>query len=79
MAIAYVSPIYAFDYIIQMRKGYRVLIQSASDYLGLAAIQVARSRGAKIFAIADDPESMSFLADTAGILRHHILPDDDEE
>ncbi|KAK3293714.1 uncharacterized protein B0H64DRAFT_434836 [Chaetomium fimeti] len=77
MPIDYASALYAFDYVTRLRKSHSVLIQAAAEGLGLAAIQIARSKGANIFAIARDADEASFLADTAGIQRDHIISSSD--
>lgn len=45
----------------QLKKGESVLIHSASGGVGLAAIQIARAAGAKVFATAGTDEKRAFL------------------
>ncbi|TGJ78773.1 hypothetical protein E0Z10_g9991 [Xylaria hypoxylon] len=79
MPLVYMSAVYAFECIARLRKGQKVLIQSAAGGLGLAAIQVARSRGAEIFATVGTLDKVSFLANTVGIPMDHILYSRDTE
>jgi acyl transferase domain-containing protein/NADPH:quinone reductase-like Zn-dependent oxidoreductase/NAD(P)-dependent dehydrogenase (short-subunit alcohol dehydrogenase family)/acyl carrier protein/SAM-dependent methyltransferase len=55
---------------VNVRQGERVLIQTAAGGTGLAAIQLARSRGAEIYATAGSREKLDYLS-TLGI-RHLI-------
>ena len=77
--LVYMSAVYAFEYVARLRKGHKVLIQSATGGLGLAAIQVARSREAEIFATVSTPDQVSILADTVGIPIGHIFSSQDPE
>lgn len=79
MPLVFMSAIYAFDYLARLKKGDRVLIQSASGGLGLAAIQIARKRGAEIFATVGTSDKVSFLSDCLGIPVHHIFPSREPE
>ncbi|KAK3178717.1 Type I Iterative PKS [Lepraria neglecta] len=79
MPLVYMSAVYAFEYVARLRKGHKVLIQSATGGLGLAAIQVARSRGAEIFTTVGTSDKVSFLADTVGIPIDHIFSSRDPE
>jgi acyl transferase domain-containing protein/NADPH-dependent curcumin reductase CurA/acyl carrier protein len=45
----------------RVREGERVLIHSASSAIGLASLQLARARGAEIFATAGSPERREAL------------------
>ncbi|KAL7623513.1 hypothetical protein AAE478_007196 [Parahypoxylon ruwenzoriense] len=73
MPLVYMTAIYAFEYVTHLRKGQTVLIQSATGGLGLAAIQLARAKGAEVFATAGTPEKARFLSETIGIPSSHIL------
>ena len=74
MPFAYMSTVYTFEYVVRLRKGHKVLVQSAARDLGLAAIQVAQFRGAKIFITVGTSDKVSFLADIVGIPIDHIFP-----
>lgn len=77
LPLSFMSAVYAFEHVARLRRGDKVLIQSATGGLGLAAIQVARIKGADVFAVADTAEKVLFLVDTVHIPRDHIflLPD----
>ena len=79
MPLVFMSAIYAFEYVVRLKKGDRILIQSASGGLGLAAIQIARNRGAEIFATVGTSDKSSFLTDSVGIPIDHIFPSRDSE
>lgn len=73
MPLVFMTAIYAFEYVTQLRAGQKVLIQSASGGLGLAAIQVAQSKGAEVFATVGTADKATFLAETTGIPASHIF------
>ncbi|KAI0013981.1 hypothetical protein F4779DRAFT_625071 [Xylariaceae sp. FL0662B] len=52
MPLVYMTALYALDNVAGLRRGQKVLIQSATGGLGLAAIQLAQSKGAEVFATA---------------------------
>ncbi|KAI9705765.1 MAG: Type I Iterative PKS [Bogoriella megaspora] len=79
MPLVYMTAVYAFEHVTRLRLGQKVLIQSATGGLGLAAIQVARSRGAEIFVTVGTSEKASFLANTIGIPMDHIFSSRDAE
>ncbi|RYP18866.1 hypothetical protein DL765_003654 [Monosporascus sp. GIB2] len=70
MPLVYMSAIYAFEHVANLEKGHTVLIQSATGNLGLAAIQLARAKGAEVFATAGTLEKARFLVEAIGILSH---------
>ncbi|KAF2194383.1 hypothetical protein K469DRAFT_744342 [Zopfia rhizophila CBS 207.26] len=59
--------------LVYMTAGQKVLIQSASGGLGLAAIQLARAKGAEIFVTAGTAEKTRFLTEEMGMLSTHIF------
>ncbi|KAJ3579803.1 hypothetical protein NPX13_g762 [Xylaria arbuscula] len=73
MPLVYMTAVYAFEHVARLRKGQKVLIQSASGGLGLAAIQLAHSKEAQVFATAGTAEKSRFLAETIGIPPSHIF------
>ncbi|RYP28272.1 hypothetical protein DL767_007292 [Monosporascus sp. MG133] len=77
MPLVYMTAIYALDHVAHLRRGQKVLIQSATGGLGLAAIQLARARGAEVFATVGTADKVRFLADTMGIPTDHIFPSRD--
>ena len=79
MPLVFMSAVYVFEYLVQLKKGDKVLVQSASSGLGLAAIQIARNRGAEIFATVGTSDKVSFLTKVLEIPADHILPSRDPE
>jgi NADPH:quinone reductase-like Zn-dependent oxidoreductase/SAM-dependent methyltransferase/acyl carrier protein len=59
--LVFVTVYYALRHLANLGPGERVLIHSASGGVGLAAIQVARSVGAEIYATAGSQEKREFL------------------
>ncbi|MBA2681995.1 MAG: polyketide synthase dehydratase domain-containing protein, partial [Ktedonobacteraceae bacterium] len=58
---AFLTSYYALCFLGHLAQGERVLIHSASGGTGLAAIQIAKMRGAEIFATAGSHEKREFL------------------
>ncbi len=52
---------YALDTLAQLQAGERVLIHGAAGGVGLAAIQIAKLRGAEVFATAGTDEKRDFV------------------
>ncbi|KAJ8115851.1 hypothetical protein ONZ43_g4571 [Nemania bipapillata] len=73
MPLVFMTAVYAFEHITRLRKGNKVLIQSASGGLGLAAIQLARSKGAEVFATVGTAEKFRFLVEEIGIPSDHVF------
>jgi acyl transferase domain-containing protein/aryl carrier-like protein len=61
LPIAYLTASYGLDHLAHLAAGESVLIHSASGGVGLAAVQVARRTGAKIFATAGTQEKRDYL------------------
>jgi acyl transferase domain-containing protein/acyl carrier protein len=59
--VAFLTAHYALNHLGHLAPGERVLIQSASGGVGLAAIQLARSAGAEIYATAGTPRKRRLL------------------
>ena len=59
--IAFLTATYGLVHAAKLRKGERVLIHSATGGVGLAAIQVARTLGAEVFATAGTEERRRLL------------------
>ncbi len=59
---AFLTAHYALVTVAAVRRGERVLIHNATGGVGLAAIQIARWRGAEIFATAGSDEKRRYLA-----------------
>ena len=73
MPLVYMTAVYAFEHVTRLRKGQKVLIQSASGGLGLAAIQLARAKGAEIFVTAGTAEKTRYLTEHMGIPLTHVF------
>jgi NADPH:quinone reductase-like Zn-dependent oxidoreductase/NADP-dependent 3-hydroxy acid dehydrogenase YdfG len=72
MPMAYVTAIYALDHIAHVRQEQYVLIQSGTSDIGLAAINIAKAKGASVFAVVNTPEQASFLSAEMVIPPSHI-------
>jgi polyketide synthase 12/myxalamid-type polyketide synthase MxaB len=71
LPVVYLTALYGLDRLAALQPGERVLIHSAAGGLGLAAVYVARARGAEIFATAGSEEKRAYLR-SLGI--QHALP-----
>ncbi len=71
LLVAFGTTYYALVRLADLREGERVLIHTASGAVGQAAIQLARLRGAEIYATAGTPEKRAFLRDELGIA--HVM------
>jgi phthiocerol/phenolphthiocerol synthesis type-I polyketide synthase C len=61
--LAFLTAWYALYTLARIRPGERVLIHAGSGGVGLAAIQLARRAGARVFATAGSPEKRAYLRD----------------
>ena len=59
--IAFITAAYALEEIARLAPGEKVLIHAAAGGVGLAAVQIARRRGAEIYATAGSPEKRAYL------------------
>ena len=57
----YLTAYHGMEKLAQVAAGERILIHSASGGVGLAAIEIARWKGAEIYATAGTPEKRAFL------------------
>ncbi|KAG5978870.1 Type I Iterative PKS [Claviceps digitariae] len=57
----------------QLKKGQSVLIHSAAGGVGLAAVQLAKMMGAKIYATVGREDKADHLVQTYGLPRSHIF------
>lgn len=73
MPVIYLTAIYAFKHLARLTKGDSVLIQSATGGLGMAAIRIAQSLGAEIYATVGTDEKAKILVDEFGIPASHIF------
>src|SRR5207253_11432774 len=68
--IAFLTAEYALNHLGHMMEGEKVLIHAASGGVGLAAIQLAQSAGAHVFATAGSTDKREFIA-SLGV--EHVL------
>ncbi|KAI0427216.1 hypothetical protein F5Y09DRAFT_316941 [Xylaria sp. FL1042] len=73
MPLVYMTALYAFEYLAHLKRGHRVLIQSATGGLGLAAIQLARTKGAEVFAMVGTREKAEFLIQELKFSESHVI------
>ena len=57
----FVTSFYALDELARLKQGETVLIHGAAGGVGLAALQIAKWKGAEVFATAGTPEKREFL------------------
>jgi acyl transferase domain-containing protein/ubiquinone/menaquinone biosynthesis C-methylase UbiE/acyl carrier protein len=68
--VAFLTAYYALVHLGRLSAGETVLIHSAAGGVGLAAVQIARRRGAEIYATAGTPEKRRYL-ESLGI--RHVM------
>jgi NADPH:quinone reductase-like Zn-dependent oxidoreductase len=73
MPVVYLTAIYAFKHLARLERGESVLIQSATGGLGMAAIQIAQSLGAEIYATVGTDDKRKVLVEEFGIPAHRIF------
>jgi acyl transferase domain-containing protein/NADPH:quinone reductase-like Zn-dependent oxidoreductase/short-subunit dehydrogenase/acyl carrier protein len=71
LPIVYLTALYGLDRLAALQAGESILIHAAAGGLGLAAVHLARSRGARIYATAGSEEKRAYLR-SQGI--EHVLP-----
>ncbi|KAF2806012.1 polyketide synthase [Mytilinidion resinicola] len=73
LPVVLMTAVYAFEHLTHLRRGQKVLIQSASGGLGLGAIQLARAKGADVFAMAGSQDKVRFLVEEVGLPGSHVF------
>jgi NADPH:quinone reductase-like Zn-dependent oxidoreductase/acyl carrier protein len=63
LPVAFLTAHYALTHLARLEAGETVLIHGGAGGVGLAAIQIAKSRGAKIIATAGSPDRRALLRD----------------
>jgi acyl transferase domain-containing protein/NADPH:quinone reductase-like Zn-dependent oxidoreductase/acyl carrier protein len=58
---AFVTAWYALDHLARLEPGERVLIHGAAGGVGLAALQIAKAKGAVVFASAGSPDKQRLV------------------
>jgi NADPH:quinone reductase-like Zn-dependent oxidoreductase len=61
LPVAYLTAVYALDRTARLRAGDKVLIHAAAGGVGLAAVQIAQSVGAEVFATVGSPAKEEYL------------------
>jgi phthiocerol/phenolphthiocerol synthesis type-I polyketide synthase C len=61
LPIVYLTAIYGLDRLASLQRGETVLIHAAAGGLGLAALHLAKARGAEVYATAGTDEKRDFL------------------
>ncbi|OCT53827.1 putative polyketide synthase [Cladophialophora carrionii] len=69
----FATVIYSLLYVARLRAGQTVLIHSACGGIGLAAIQICRMIGAKIFCTVGSPGKVEYLTKTVGVPEERIF------
>ncbi|HVV94627.1 MAG TPA: SDR family NAD(P)-dependent oxidoreductase [Hyphomicrobiales bacterium] len=72
--VAFFTAYYALIELAKLKKGERVLIHGGAGGVGLAALQIAKWRGAEVIVTAGAPEKRDFLA---ALGADHVLGDRD--
>ena len=69
----YLTAIHALLEHTSLSVGKSVLIHSATESVGIAAIHIAQYVGAEVYATVDSPEKKDFLTSTFGLMDDHVL------
>ena len=67
LPIAFLTADYALNHCARLREGDSVLIHSASGGVGLAAMQLAKLGGIRVFATAGTDEKRQYVADAGAV------------
>ncbi|MBS2962971.1 type I polyketide synthase [Actinocrinis puniceicyclus] len=59
--VAFLTAVYGLEYLARLRRGETLLVHSAAGGVGLAALQVARRNGARVFATAGSEQKRELL------------------
>ncbi|KAJ5087107.1 hypothetical protein NUU61_008414 [Penicillium alfredii] len=73
MPIAYCTAIYSLIKVANVQKGQSILIHSACEDIGLAALQICQMIGAEIYCTVSDDKQAEYLTGTFGIPSTHII------
>ncbi|KAI0199499.1 polyketide synthase [Astrocystis sublimbata] len=73
MSVVFATSIYAFEHVSKLKAGDKVLIQTATGGLGLSAIQIARLKGAEIYATAGTPDKIRHLVEVEGLPQNRVF------
>ncbi|KAI0545024.1 polyketide synthase [Xylaria curta] len=67
LPIVGMTAVYALEWAARLERQERILVMSATGGLGLAIIQLAKSKGAEIYATAGTSQKRHYLAEVEGI------------
>ena len=73
MPTAFATALYTLNDRANLRAKERVLIDSGASDIGIAAIQVAQSKGAEVFAIVEEGEDQAYLVKNYGVERDNVF------
>ncbi|KAF2173407.1 hypothetical protein M409DRAFT_61833 [Zasmidium cellare ATCC 36951] len=73
MPLAFSTAVYGLLHLGRLRKGEKVLIQSATGGVGLAAVQIAKMVGAEIFATVGTDDKKVWLKEHYGLDENHVF------
>lgn len=73
MPLVYMTAVYALEHVTRVKRGHKVLVHSGSGGLGIAAIQLARSKGADVYATVGAEDKARFLTEELGVPPGHIF------
>ena len=62
LPIVYLTALYGLDRLALLRQGEKILIHAAAGGLGMAAVHLAKARGAEVYATAGSDEKREYLA-----------------
>ena len=73
LPLVMMTAVYALEHLAHLKSGQKLLIQSASGGLGLGAIQLARTKGAEVFAMVGSKDKVRFLVEEIGLPSSHVF------
>ncbi|KAI3325957.1 hypothetical protein HD806DRAFT_520675 [Xylariaceae sp. AK1471] len=73
LSVPYATAIYALHHRANLRSGESVLIHSGAGGVGIAAIQIAKLAGARVFSTVSTEEKKKYLIDNLGVEPQNIF------
>ncbi|KAL8687483.1 MAG: hypothetical protein Q9218_006357 [Villophora microphyllina] len=77
LPLVFTTAFYSLVELARLRSGETVLIHCGAGGVGQAAIMLAKSLGAEVFATAGSPDKRSFLCRTYGLPSNHVFSNRD--
>jgi NADPH:quinone reductase-like Zn-dependent oxidoreductase len=71
--VIFATAVYALQHLARLKRDERVLIQTATGGLGLAAVQLAQAIGAEVYATVGTADKGSYLVENFGICPERIF------